>query len=46
MKEKFVEIDKIMDKLELNTNVERASEFLNCQVEITFYGILSSLGRV
>jgi hypothetical protein len=44
MKDKFKELDKTMTRLELNGNIERASQFINDYYQLSYYTIVSCLG--
>lgn len=46
IKDKFNELSNVMNKLELSNDMEKAAEFLNLQVQLSFNGILFCLGQV
>lgn len=46
IKDKFNELENMMVKLELKDDIERAAAFLNEQVQISYYGVISSISAV
>ena len=44
VKDKFAQIEKVMTRLELNTNLERAAQFLQDYSHIAFFSIVNSVG--
>ena len=46
IKDRFSEIEKLMTRLELNENLEKASNFLADHAHIAFYSITASLGQL
>ncbi|CDW82479.1 UNKNOWN [Stylonychia lemnae] len=46
VKDKFNEMELMMNKLELNDDIEKAAEYLNDQAHLSYYGLVSSFSAV
>ena len=46
VKDKFHAIEQVMARLELNTSIDKAAQFLNEYSNIAYYSIVSCLGQV
>ena len=46
VKDKFTQLEKTMIRLELNTNLDRATQFINDYASIAYYTIVCCLGQL